>query len=139
MNAIKDKNVWITLGISAFAAVLISVICAFGEKFIFTLKDAVLPQDATLTWQKAAILIAVGATIGVLTEKFSLKRVAPYIIYFIAIWFCASVAVNKIFEMSLMFVPVTLILSLTALAVHVKKLWQIDTEFTEKLLSLIHI
>jgi signal transduction histidine kinase len=136
MNAIKDKNVWITLGISAFAAILISVVCTFGEKFIFILRDAVLPQDTLFTWWQGAILIAVSAAIGVLTEKFSLKRVAPYIIYFIAIWFCASVAVNKLFETSLMFAPVTLTLLLTALVIHVKKLWLIDTEFTEKLVAL---
>jgi signal transduction histidine kinase len=136
MNAIKDRNVWITLGVSAFAAALISVICAFGEKFIFTLKDAVLPQDTFFTWQKAVVIIVVSTTSGILTEKFSLKRVAPYIGYFIAIWFCASVAVNKLYDTSLMFIPVTLALLLTALTVHVKKLWLIDTEFTEKLVAL---
>jgi len=136
MNAIKNKSVWITLGISAFIAALISVMWAFGEKFVLLLSDAVLPQDAIFTWWKVAIVISIAALVGVLTEMFSLKRVAPYIGYFILIWFCASVAANKAFETSLMFIPVTLTVLLTALAVHVKKLWTIDIEFTEKLVAL---
>ena len=136
MNAIKNKGVLATLGISAVVGAVISLMSAFGESFILILKDAVLPQDAVFSWWKAAVIIVTGASVGILTENFSLKRIAPYIFYFVIILFCASVAANKAFGISLIFIPVTVTILLAALASHIKKLWLVDTEFTEKLVAL---
>ena len=136
MNAIKNKSVWATLGLSIFVAVLVSLFLGLGEKIISVLIKFVLPQGATFTWWKVLIVISFGAAFGLLAEKFSLKRIAPYIAYFVIIWFCASITASKVFGISLVFIPVTLTILLTTLAIHIKKLWAIDTEFTEKLVAL---
>lgn len=136
MNAIKNKSVWVTLGISAFVAAAISVMCFFAKSFALLLREAVLPQNSSLNWWKVAIIIAVGTAIGFLTERIGFKQILPKVIYFVAIWFCASVAVNKIFDVGLLFIPIALTALLTPLGIHIKKLWLIDTEFTEKLVAL---
>lgn len=136
MSAIKDKSVWITLSVSFCVAVVIAAMCAFGEQLVLLLRDAVMPSGDHFEWWKVFIVVPIGLASGLLTEKFGFRRVAPYVIYLVLFWMCASVAVNKVFETSLMFIPLSLTVSLSALAVHVKKLWMIDSEFTEKLVAL---
>ena len=136
MNVLKNKSVLVTLGFAVFIALFVSLLFNFSEKFISVLADLVSPRDATFTLWKAAIVVLTGVATGILAEKFSLKRLAPYLAYFAVIWFCASFAANKVLGISLLFIPVVLTILLTTLAVHAKRLWLIDTEFTEKLVSL---
>ena len=136
MNLFKNKSLPATLGISVVIALFVSLVFNFGGLALYALASLVLPQGAGFTWWKAAIVVVVGAATGVLTQKFSLKKVARYIAYFIIVWFCASVAANKVFGVSLTFIPITFTILLTTLFIHARKLWLIDTEFTEKLVSL---
>ncbi len=136
MNLFKNKSLSATLGISIFIALLVSLWFNFGGLALSALASLVMPQGTTFTWWKAVIIVVVGTATGVLTQKFSLKRIAPYIAYFIIIWFCASIVVNKFFDLSLAFIPVTLTILLITFFTHGRKLWLIDTEFTEKLVSL---
>ncbi len=136
MNLFKNKSLTATLGISIVIALFVSLVFNFGGLALYALANLVLPQGAGFNWWKAVIVVVVGAATGVLTQKFSLKKVARYIAYFILILFCASIAANKVFGISLTFIPITFTILLTTLFIHARKLWVIDTEFTEKLVSL---
>ena len=120
MNLFKNKSLSATLGISIFIALFVSLVFNFGGLAVSALMSLVLPQGAAFTWWKAAIVVAVGAATGVLTQKFSLKRIARYIAYFIIIWFCASVAANQVFGISLTFIPITFTILLVTLFTHIR-------------------
>ncbi|HLM62303.1 MAG TPA: hypothetical protein VK308_15985, partial [Pyrinomonadaceae bacterium] len=136
MKTFKDKSPAISLALAALAAVFISVIGLFGNRFLTALLELVMPPDAAFTWWKAVILIFISLTVGGLVEKFSLKRVLPRALGFIAVWFVASVISAQFLNFSLMFVPGTLTVLLALFIVHLKTLWVIDSALTEKLVVL---
>jgi signal transduction histidine kinase len=136
MKTFKDKSPAISLALAALAAVFISVIGLFGNRFSTALLELVMPPDAAFTWWKAVILIFISLTVGGLVEKYSLKRVLPRALGLIAIWFVASVISAQFLNFSLMFVPGTLTVLLALFIVHLKTLWVIDSALTEKLVVL---
>lgn len=136
MKIFKNQTVLLSLVIALFIAVLVSLFSNLGGFFFSGLSRFVVPESSTFAWWKLVILIFFGAAFGFLSEKNNLKRTLPYALGFLAVWFAASVLANKYFDVSLVFIPIFLTVSLTILAVHIKKLWLIDSEFTQKLVSL---
>lgn len=100
------------------------------------IKDLVLPQSADFTWQNVLILLTISLVIGFWVEKSNAKKVVPPTLCYLALWFCASFVANQYLEISLMFIPIALTVSLTILLVHLKKIWIIDVDLTEKLVYL---
>lgn len=94
------------------------------------------PAGTVFTWWKAVILIFAALTIGVLAEKFSIKRIAPYLGGFLLFWFFFSILTTQFLNISVLFNPLFLTVCLTIFTIHTKKLWQIDTELTNKLVYL---
>ncbi len=137
MNAVKNKSVFATLFISIIIAVVVSAVWVIGDKPFTVLKELVVPPDADFNaWWKLGIVIFVGLVIGILTDKYSFKRILPFIIYSLTLWFCAAVVATLFFNVSLVFIPSALTILLVMLTVHAKKLWLIDSELTEKLVGL---
>jgi nitrogen-specific signal transduction histidine kinase/GAF domain-containing protein len=136
MNESKYKFTFVSLALSAVAALLVAAAWSFGGYVFTELKDLVLPHTAVFTWKKVVILILISLIVGLWTEKSSTKKVLPSAAGYLALWFVASVFANRYWEISLMFIPIALSTALTIVCVHFKKLWLIDTELTEKLVYL---
>lgn len=132
MKTSKNAGVFFSLGLSA---VIVLAIIGFISSLSFVM-PLVLPKGSVLEWWKISLLILTGLFTGLLTEKISTKKILPFILLFIPLWFVSSVVANAWFEVSLMFLPMTLTVLLTVTLVHLKKLWLIDSELTEKLVSL---
>jgi len=96
----------------------------------------VLPSNAYFDIWKILYLIGFGIIVGLLAENYSIKRMLSVIMPFLAIWLMLSIMAMAYWEMSLMFIPVFFTVLTTTLVVHVKKIWLIDSELTEKLVSL---
>ena len=136
MNAIKTRSVFASLVMSAITALFVSIVWTFGDKFLFVLKEMVVPRDTVFAWWKLFLVICASLVTGFLTEKFSLKRILPAAIYFLTFWFCTSIIATKFFDTSLAFIPLFFAVSLSLIVVHLKKLWLIDSELTERLVCL---
>ena len=136
MNILKNKSILISLGFSIIVALFVSFLWNFGGDAFSFFKDLVLPENAVFSWWNALILVLLSLVVGFCVEKLSTKKVLPPIICYIALWFFASLLAAQFLEISLMFVPVTLTVCITLFVVHLKKLWTIDSEFTEKLVYL---
>ncbi len=118
----------------AFAA---SLCWAVGDRFLAFIKYLVLPPDTNFfLWWKLVIITCVGLAAGILTDRYSLKRVLPVALGILAVWFGASIVANKVFNLSLVIVPSSITILATIFAVHIKKLWLIDSALTEKLVAL---
>src|SRR5688500_13210632 len=136
MNIFNNKSVTISLSLSVIVALFVSVLWIFGNDFSSFIKEMVLPTNAGFKWWNVLILISVSLTVGFWAEKSSAKKVLPTALCYLALWFCASLLAAKLLDISLLFIPVALCVLLTLVIVHLKKIWAIDSELTEKLVYL---
>lgn len=136
MKNFKDKSAAASLALSAVIAVFVVVLWHFGEPISSLLTKIVSPPETVFAWRHALVLIFAGLAVGVLVERFSLKRVLPYAAGFLAIWFVLNVLTTHIFGINLIFIPLALTVFLTLFVVHLKTLWLIDSALTEKLVVL---
>ncbi len=136
MTIFKNKSVIISLSLSIAVALFVAVLWNFGGGVFSFIKELVLPANATFSWWKVLILIAVSLTVGFWAEKVSMKKVLPPVVCYLALWFCASLLAAKFLDTSLMFIPLSLTVLLSLFVVHLKKIWAIDSELTEKLVYL---
>lgn len=132
MKTSKNAGVLFSLGLSA--VIVLSIIGFISSLSVII--PLVLPKGASLEWWKFALLILTGLITGLIIEKVSTKKILPFILGFIPVWFILSVSASSFFEISLMFIPMTLTVLLTVFVVHLKKLWLIDSELTEKLVAV---
>ena len=131
-----NKGIITSLFISALIGIIIIPIWLYAAKSFAFLLEIVNSSNTEFHWWKGVFLIAVAVLFGFLAEKISVKRLVLYVVSFIFLWFIVSVAANTFFNISLLFVPMSLTILLTISVVHLKKLWLIDAELTEKLLTL---
>ncbi|MEZ5428279.1 MAG: GAF domain-containing sensor histidine kinase [Pyrinomonadaceae bacterium] len=132
----KNKSVLLSLSLSVAVAFSISMIWIFGGSVLGSLKDLILPPAVDFVWWKILIVIAVGAGVGFWAEKVGLKKIFAPMVCFLALWFLASLLAAKFLGQSMMFIPMTLTVVITVVVVHLKKIWMIDSELTEKLVGL---
>jgi len=132
MKFYHDRSATASLALAALVAVLVSLFGAFST----VISSLVLPRGTIFTWWKAVIILLVALMVGGLVEKYSLKRVFPYALGFLAMLFVASILSAQFFDLSLIFVPIFFTVILTLIVVQLKVLWRIDSVLTEKLVGL---
>ena len=136
MKIFKDRNVLTSLLLAGLVAIFVALWWSIGGHLFSALVDLVRPPTTVFTWWKACILILMAFAVGLLAEKLSVKRVLPKAGYFLFIWFCLSALSAQFLNVGLLFIPIFLTILLTLAAVHLKKMWLIDSELTEKLVAL---
>lgn len=134
MKFSKGDGVLNTLVISAAisVAVLLLLISAFAASSF--VGETNLSQ--TFAWWKIPLLVGLGAGSGLLAQNFSVRKILPYFCAFWVIWFVLWLVSIKLFETDILFPPVFLITFSALFAIHLRKIWAIDSELTEKLVSL---
>ena len=136
MRFLKDRSIATSLALSGFIAAFVAVLWTFGGEIYFALKDLLLPKNTAFTWQHAGLLVLIGLVTAFLTEKFGLKRILTSVLLILAVWFFGSILLAWLIDTDLLFIPAFLTILLTIAVVHTKKIWQIDSEFTEKLIAI---
>ncbi|CAN5338665.1 hypothetical protein BH20ACI1_BH20ACI1_31010 [soil metagenome] len=136
MKFLKDKNNLISLALSGLIAFFVVILWEFSGKTITALIELVTPPETIFTWWKAVIIIFLAFLIGFLAEKLSVKRISPHVFGFLLVWFCASVLSAHFLSVGLLFVPIFVTVLLTLAIIHLKKMWLIDSELTQKLVAL---
>ena len=107
-----------------------------GDLFSFVI-STVTPLNTDFDWRKSLILICAAVFTGFLMERLSLKKVLPCALGFSILWFGLSALAARFFSIDLLFIPTVLTIFLVIFVIHLKKLWAIDGELTEKLVSLV--
>jgi len=133
MKIFKDRSVAASFALAVLIAVFVSL---FGTFFSVIAKLVLPPQGASFTWWKAVIILLVALTVSGLVEKYSLKRVFPYALIFLAVLFVASIVSARFLNVSLIYIPIFLTVILTLIGAQLKILWMIDSSLTEKLVLL---
>lgn len=134
MKFSKGDGVLNTLVISFFiaVAVLILLVSTFAAS-VFTGETNFYQA---FSWWKILLLLGGAAITGLLARNFSVKRILPYFGAFWLVWFIGWLVSIKLLDADILFPPVFLITFFTIFAIHLRKIWAIDSELTEKLVSL---
>jgi signal transduction histidine kinase len=121
-----------SLILSVLVIACVSLVWRFGDTFV----DLIVPKDVVFSWEKLIVTLSVGVYVGYLAETYSIKKLLPYALGFLGIWFFLSILANKYFDTGLMFIPIFLIVTVTLCVIQLKKIWMIDSELTDKLVVL---
>lgn len=136
MSIFKNKGVFASLLLSLTITFYVLLMWEIAINFLTHLQKSLPLSEMDADWWEFLILCAYGVTVGYLAEKFSVKRLLYILIPFVFFWGIASFIAAEVFSTNLYFLRVTLLTALAAFAVHVKKLWLIDSELTDKLVEL---
>ncbi|HEX8369081.1 MAG TPA: ATP-binding protein [Pyrinomonadaceae bacterium] len=132
MKNLKNRPVLFSIILSVTTVITVTImIRAFR-----ILVPLVLPASAYFNFWKILGLMCLGALTGLLAERYSIKQMFSVIVPFLMVWFVLSIMTITYWDYSLMFIPVFFTLLTTTLVTHIKKMWLIDSELTEKLVSL---
>ena len=136
MNTTKNKNVFEALLLSLAITFYILLMWEVTVSLIFHLQKYLPLNNLNSSWWQIILLIGYGLVLGFLAEKFSIKRMLNFIVPFIFFWGIVNFIAGEYFSVDLFFLRVTLISLLTVSAVHLKKLWLIDSKLTDTLVEL---
>lgn len=130
------NSVITSLVLSISVILFISLFWDYGEILSTVFFNYVMPKEPAFTWWKFIILISLGLYVGYLAETYSIKKSLPLACGFLIVWFLLSLIAYRFFGTGLLFVPIFLIVMLTIFSIHIKKIWAIDSELTDKLVTL---
>lgn len=136
METFRGKSLFVSLFLSLIAALLVMASWEVVFEVGFYLNKYLPVEKLTLNWWSFALMIAVALTVGFLAEKFSVKRMLTFAVPFVLVWAVLSFIAAKYFSFNLFFLRIVSVVLLPILFVHLKKLWLIDSELTEKLVEL---
>jgi uncharacterized membrane protein (Fun14 family) len=135
MENIKNKKVLFSIALSSIVALIILFVGSRrrGEHLF-----AGILQLEQLRLGLGGFLFLLGSAIvvGIFAEKYSVKKILPFVLIFVGLWIVGGFAAAKYLGVNLFFIRESLIVGAVMTAVHLKKLWLIDTELTENLVRV---
>jgi signal transduction histidine kinase len=132
----KGKNPVSTAALSLVITISLLLLSDLIVVYSIMIKEFVPSENFTLSLWNYLLLCMVGLASGLLADHFSIKRLLPYLAGLLGGWFIAGIIAAVYFSSNLSFIRVAMVCSVTIFAVHIKKLWRIDSELTNKLVSL---
>lgn len=136
MEIFRGKSVFVSLFLSLIAGLLVIFSWEFVLRMSLYINNYLSVEKITLNWWSFLLMILVALVMGFLTEKFSVKRILKFVIPFTVIWAILSFTAATYFSVNLFFIRITSVIFLPIFFVHLKKLWLLDSELTEKLVDL---
>ncbi|MGI8556569.1 MAG: ATP-binding protein [Pyrinomonadaceae bacterium] len=136
METIKSRSLFSSLILSSVVAVAVLALWEICLALTLNFKDYVRLENFNTAWWQISLLILWGLFVAVLADKSSLKSLLPFTFIFLLVYLSLSFYLAVYWGINILFVRVFCITLLTILAVHLKKLWQIDSELTDRLVNL---
>ena len=131
----KNKSIYASLVISLIIVFFILLLWDIAISFVLHTQNY-QPESLQIQWWQVLIFLAYAALLGYLAEKFSVKFLLKYLISFIVFWGFVSVISVHYFSTNLFFMRVAGVTMLTVFVIHLKKIWTIDSQLTDKLVEL---
>jgi len=132
----KGKNLFSTVALSLTITIALLLFTDLIVVYSIVTNEFVPSELFTLSLWNYMFLAMVGLVSGFVAENFSIKKILPYVTGILAGWFFAGVIAALYFSANLSFIRVAVVVSVTIFTFHIKKLWQIDSELTDKLVTL---
>jgi signal transduction histidine kinase len=136
MEIVRSKSIFVSLLLSLIAAILVISSWEIIVGVALYLGNYLPTEKVSLNWWSFFLLIFTALAVGFLTETFSFKKVLKFAVPFVVVWGVLSFIAAKYFSFNLFFMRTVSVIFLPIFFVHLKKLWLIDSELTEKLVEL---
>ena len=136
MQTIKSKALFVSLLLSLIIAVALLLTWEVVLGTAVYLNKYLTFEILALEWWSFLLLIGFALSAGFLAEKFSIKRILTVVAPLIFVWAIVCFIAVKYYSTNLFFLRGTSIVLISIFAVHLKKLWLIDSELTEQLVEL---
>ncbi len=132
----KAKEILISAALSAVVTVSASVLFEAIIGIPENLQEKLSINFSRLIWWEILLILLLASFIGILTEKVGARKMLPFISFCIGIWLAISLIGKTLYSIDFRFTQVAFSFIFPVVTVHLKKLWKIDRELTEKLVSL---
>ncbi len=136
MNFLKNNGILSSVLISVFVSIFAVFLWAYGDNIISFTSELFSYREAAFSWWKLLFVLLVGITFGILAEVKGFKKTLPYFFGFSAVWLILSFIFARYQYVDMLALPVILAPFFIITLIHFKKLWQIDLQLTENLVSL---
>lgn len=133
----KGKNLFSTVVLSLTTTTILLLLMDLVVVYSIMTREFVPSENFTLSLWNYMFLALVGLACGFVAEYFSMKRILPYVGGLLSGWFVAGLIAAHYYSANLSFIRVALVCSTTIFVFHIKKLWQIDSYLTDKLVALV--
>jgi signal transduction histidine kinase len=136
MNAVKNKSLLFSITLAFLLAFVILSGWEAAIGILIYLKEF-LPEENLSLGLKGVLILSFGAIfLGAVADKISVKKILPYAAGFLGVWAFLSFLALKYFSVNLYFFRTSAVIAATIAIVHLKKLWMIDTDLTDKLVNV---
>lgn len=136
MQTIKSKALLVSLALSLIVAFTFLSAWQISFETALYLNQFLPIEKLDLGWEGFLLIISIALISGFLAELLSIKKVIKIALPFFAFWGIVCFIAAKYFSTNFYFLRTFLIVLLSIFIVHLKKLWLIDSELTEKLVEL---
>lgn len=137
MRQLQTKDFWLSSVLSLATAAIVFLVWTFGiDTFNFIHSFFNSRTFPPIFWQ-IAVLTLVSLIAGYLAEKQLIRRFRWYIFSATVIWILLLLFFARFYNYGVLFIPGMIAAILTMVAIHIKRLWQIDSALTEKLAEIV--
>jgi signal transduction histidine kinase len=136
MNQAQVRNLSVSVAIAFCIALIIFLSWTFGGILYLMLQQTLNERIYAPAWMQAIIVFSVAIATALLIEKFHLKKLLKHFAWFLIVWFFAMVVLGSLFNYSVLFIPGSLAIILTAVIIQLKNIIKLDTILSKKLSEL---
>jgi signal transduction histidine kinase len=136
MNQTQIKSVSLSLAISVATALLVFIFWTFGGTLYLMIQQTLNQRNYLPVYLQAFIVFSVAVGTAFLIEKFHFRKILKHLIWVLIVWCFAMVVLGNLFNYSVLFIPGSLTIIITAALVHLKNILQFDMILSKKLTDL---
>lgn len=136
MQFIKNKSIFVSFSLALLCSLIVILWWEISFLFLVYLSKFLPDRDPSLSWLGFLLIVIAALVSGFLADKYSVRKLLKFVIPFIVIWGIISFIGAKYFSLNLYFLRISAIILVSLTVVHLKKLWLIDSELTDKLVEL---
>jgi signal transduction histidine kinase len=137
MKQTLNRDFWISTALSLAVACIVFLVWTLGADtvaFAHSFFDTRIYPNIVF---QLAFLCFLAITVGYLAENQLIKRFKWQLFGICILWVLAMVFFARLYNAGVLIIPGMSVFILTGLVIHIKKLWQIDSELTEKLSEIV--
>jgi signal transduction histidine kinase len=136
MRSVSLKSILFSYALPVTVTALVLVSWDAALYYAFFIYEHIPNNNLFIGVWHYPFFIALGILTSALSNRFPLKKTLPAAFGFIVAWLIVSLIAANIWQINLYFLRVAFVTLTTILVIHFKKLWKIDQELTEDLVSL---
>lgn len=131
------KDFWLSSALSLAIATFVFLVWTFGNDTLGFLHSFFNTRNyPSLFWQAAIVLLS-ALIMGYLADRQLINRFRWHLFAIVGIWILLLVFFARFYNTGVLFIPGMAAILLTVFAIHIKRLWQIDSALTEKLSEIV--